>query len=215
MSSDKIELLPCPLHGGVAHLSQRELDERCGYNTTYKVSVECCSLNMTGTGKQNDKGWKDDPKQQGRAELITAWNTRIAALVGDAEVERKIIDAIEAKFDIHAMDPEDWAEMSCAISAALTRSSEDTQAPERFDIPNLTDVEHDEMVERINGITNLQPTQAPDIEMVDHVARAIYESRRSCTSFEGLEPAVVEAMRVKARAAILAVRNRRNGLGDI
>ena len=34
-------------------------------------------------------------------------------------VERQIIDAIEAQFDIHSMDPEDWAEMSCAISNAL------------------------------------------------------------------------------------------------
>jgi hypothetical protein len=35
------------------------------------------------------------------------------------DVERTIIDAIEAQFDIHAMDPEDWAEMISAISAAL------------------------------------------------------------------------------------------------
>jgi hypothetical protein len=34
--------------------------------------------------------------------------------------ERQVIDAIEAQFDIHAMDPEDFAEMWVAISKALT-----------------------------------------------------------------------------------------------
>jgi hypothetical protein len=31
----------------------------------------------------------------------------------------RIIDAIEAQFAIHAMEPEDWEEMSAAISKAL------------------------------------------------------------------------------------------------
>jgi hypothetical protein len=35
------------------------------------------------------------------------------------DAERKIIGAIEAQFDIHAMEPEDWAEMHSAIRAAL------------------------------------------------------------------------------------------------
>jgi hypothetical protein len=41
------------------------------------------------------------------------------------EVERKIIDAIEAQFDIHAMEPEDWAEMHNAIRAALSTEARD------------------------------------------------------------------------------------------
>jgi hypothetical protein len=36
-----------------------------------------------------------------------------------ARAERRIIDAIESQFDIHAMEPEDWAEMWVAIRRAL------------------------------------------------------------------------------------------------
>lgn len=36
-------------------------------------------------------------------------------------VEREIMDAIEAQFDIHAMDPEDFAEMWTAIGRALEK----------------------------------------------------------------------------------------------
>jgi hypothetical protein len=37
------------------------------------------------------------------------------------EAERLIMDVIEAQFDIHAMDPEDFAEMWVGISAVLRR----------------------------------------------------------------------------------------------
>lgn len=70
------ELKPCPLHGGKARLDQRGLDERMGYNTAYTISVDCCTLTMSGESKHGQNGWIDDPKLEGRAELITAWNTR-------------------------------------------------------------------------------------------------------------------------------------------
>ena len=74
-----VELLPCPLHGGKATLSSRGLDERMGYNTAYTIGVDCCTLTMTGSTKQNKMGWADDPKQEGLAALVASWNTRTHA----------------------------------------------------------------------------------------------------------------------------------------
>lgn len=75
-SSETIVLKPCPLHGGKASLSERMLDERMGYNTIYTITVDCCDLTMSGESKHGKGGWQDDPKLEGRAKLVGAWNTR-------------------------------------------------------------------------------------------------------------------------------------------
>jgi hypothetical protein len=71
------ELWICPLHGGEAHLTWTTLDERAGYNVKYTISVDCCSLRMTGWSKSNKNGWIDDPEFLGKKELIESWNRRI------------------------------------------------------------------------------------------------------------------------------------------
>lgn len=55
-------------------------------------------------------------------EATAAWNSRPSPIPSEMveAAERTIIDAIEEQFDIHALEPEDWAELANSIRAALS-----------------------------------------------------------------------------------------------
>lgn len=107
------ELKGCPFCGGEPHLMLNACE---GWHVRY-IQCDCGA---------RAKEFVYTQPELARAEAIRAWNTRVPAVQDEGMVERTeraIIDAIEAQFDIHAMDPEDWAEMSVAINHAIQAMS--------------------------------------------------------------------------------------------
>jgi Lar family restriction alleviation protein len=127
------ELKPCPFCGGSnveAVERYREGSEsrwhriECSDCEIHGPETEGCSLNYYGAARVDEVA----------QEAVTLWNTRasptptndgegLQALLTNASAkgaaEQRMIGAIEAQFDIHAMDPEDFAEMWVEISATL------------------------------------------------------------------------------------------------
>jgi hypothetical protein len=191
----------------------------------------------------------DDDSKQGKQEALRRWNTRIAAPVGDAEVER--VKPHAPHWDgISKYGPMISFEGGSLYIYAAGHGSKDGDgyfvfSPDEADWERDDETGKDYCVVKSNNSELIflrdqlnqwfpaaltgssEDTQAPDVEMV---ARAICEAR--CVGHQkpddmmgllhtgpnGPEPTRPYRWEMElrpARAAILAVRNSRNGLGDI
>lgn len=94
------ELLPCPFCGSEAILSQSTMDERSGYNIVYTIGCGTCGAIMQGRSRYDKNGWIDDPRFEGRAALIAAWNIRTPSTgTGAREILARVRAIVDAACD--------------------------------------------------------------------------------------------------------------------